>query len=87
MSNTLSALETTDEHGKMNRLTCIACGALRHGVAKRHAEVSRQMFPGVKVESITNGVHSYTWTSKPLKKLFDRVVLNGEGSCLSQTIL
>ncbi len=42
-----------------------------NGVAKRHAEVSRSMFPGYRVHAITNGVHPYTWTSESFRKLFD----------------
>jgi starch phosphorylase len=34
-----------------------------NGVAERHAETSRQMFPGYAVRAITNGVHGPTWTS------------------------
>jgi glycogen phosphorylase len=43
-----------------------------NGVAKRHAEVSRQMFPGYSVRAITNGVHPFTWTAPSLAKLYDR---------------
>jgi starch phosphorylase len=43
-----------------------------NGVAKKHGEVSRIMFPGYSIDSITNGVHSTTWTSEPFKKLFDK---------------
>jgi starch phosphorylase len=42
-----------------------------NGVAKRHAEVSNQMFPGYRVHAITNGVHPFTWTSEPFSKLYD----------------
>ncbi|TLS77992.1 alpha-glucan family phosphorylase [Mariprofundus erugo] len=42
-----------------------------NGVAKRHAEVSRRMFPGYHVRAITNGVHPHSWTSIPFRKLFD----------------
>jgi len=42
-----------------------------NGVAKRHAEISRTMFPGYRVHAITNGVHPYTWTSPAFRKLFD----------------
>ena len=34
-----------------------------NGVAKRHAEVSRKLFPGFQLRAITNGVHPFTWTS------------------------
>lgn len=43
-----------------------------NGVAKKHGEVSRLMFPGHSIDSITNGVHSSTWVSEPFKKLFDK---------------
>ena len=43
-----------------------------NGVAKKHGEVSRNMFPGYKISAITNGVHSYTWTSDSFKKLYDK---------------
>jgi starch phosphorylase len=43
-----------------------------NGVAKKHRDVSRTMFPGYEIFSVTNGVHSYTWTADPLKRLFDR---------------
>lgn len=43
-----------------------------NGVAKKHGEVSRIMFPGYSIDSITNGVHSMTWVSEPFKKLFDK---------------
>ena len=33
-----------------------------NGVAKRHAEISRRLFPGYQVRAITNGVHPLTWT-------------------------
>jgi len=42
-----------------------------NGVAKRHAEVSRRMFPGYRVRAITNGVHPHTWASIPFRKLYD----------------
>jgi starch phosphorylase len=43
-----------------------------NGVAHRHQEVSATMFPTTEVASITNGVHSTTWTSAPFAELFDR---------------
>ncbi len=43
-----------------------------NGVAKKHGEVSQHMFPGYKINAITNGVHSYTWTSDDLKKVYDK---------------
>jgi len=43
-----------------------------NGVAKRHAEVSRSMFPGYSVRAITNGVHPSTWTAPGLARLYDK---------------
>jgi starch phosphorylase len=43
-----------------------------NGVTRRHGEVSRTMFPGYPIGSITNGVHSTTWTAPPLAALYDR---------------
>jgi len=43
-----------------------------NGVAKRHAEVSRSMFPGYLVHAVTNGVHPFTWASDSFRELFDR---------------
>jgi starch phosphorylase len=42
-----------------------------NGVAKQHGETSRQMFPGVTIEAITNGVHAGTWTSPSFQQMFD----------------
>jgi starch phosphorylase len=43
-----------------------------NGVAKRHAEVSKKMFPGYQVHAVTNGVHPFTWTAESFRKLYDR---------------
>ncbi len=45
-----------------------------NGVAKRHGEVSQEMFPGYSIDSITNGVHSVTWTCASFKALYDRYI-------------
>ena len=58
--------------GKLN-MTLLALNHSRYvnGVAKRHGEVSRKMFPSYPVDSITNGVHPVTWTSQNMKDLLD----------------
>ena len=43
-----------------------------NGVAMRHGEVSRDMFPTYVISAITNGVHAVTWTAPAIKELFDR---------------
>jgi glycogen phosphorylase len=42
-----------------------------NGVAKKHAEISNEMFPGYKVHAITNGVHPFTWTTENFRQLYD----------------
>jgi starch phosphorylase len=43
-----------------------------NGVAKRHRDSSKAMFPGYEIRAITNGVHSYTWTCQSFRNLYDR---------------
>jgi starch phosphorylase len=43
-----------------------------NGVAKRHQEVSSKMFAGYEIHAITNGVHSFTWTGEPFRRIFDQ---------------
>jgi starch phosphorylase len=43
-----------------------------NGVAQRHGEVSRAMFPQYRIEAITNGVHVGTWVAPSSARLFDR---------------
>ncbi len=42
-----------------------------NGVAKKHGEVSQEMFPGYEIHAITNGVHSFTWTCEEFKALYN----------------
>ena len=43
-----------------------------NGVAMKHGDVSRGMFPGYPIHSITNGVHPATWISPALHTLYNR---------------
>jgi starch phosphorylase len=63
------------DHGVLN-MTELALHFSRfvNGVALRHAQVSRLMFPTREIHAITNGVHVPTWTSPALAELFDRHV-------------
>lgn len=45
-----------------------------NGVAMRHGEVSRGMFPTYDISAITNGVHATTWTSPAYAELFDSFI-------------
>jgi len=59
-----------DERLNMTRLA-LNLSEYVNGVARRHAEVSRHMFPGYRVHAVTNGVHPFTWTSEPFRRLYD----------------
>ncbi len=43
-----------------------------NGVSMRHEEISRDMFPGYPIDSVTNGVHAATWVSLPFGRLYDK---------------
>ena len=45
-----------------------------NGVAMRHGEISRNMFPQYPIDSITNGVHALNWTAAPFRNLYDRFI-------------
>jgi starch phosphorylase len=45
-----------------------------NGVAMRHGEVSRGMFPQYPIRSISNGIHPATWAWPSVRALFDRHV-------------
>lgn len=65
--------ELTGGNGTLN-MTMLALNLSRsiNGVAQRHAEVSRQMFPERQVGWITNGVHVATWAAPAMQSLYDR---------------
>lgn len=61
-------------HGNELNMTLLALDHSEYinGVAKKHEEISRDMFPGYPIDSITNGVHHVFWTSEPFCNLYDR---------------
>ena len=61
-------------HEGMLNMTHLALHLTRfvNGVAMRHRDVSRGMFPEYPVNSVTNGVHAVTWTGPEFAALFDR---------------
>ncbi|RJS82877.1 alpha-glucan family phosphorylase [Candidatus Bathyarchaeota archaeon] len=71
-------LEVLKRHGGQDRLnmTLLALNLSKYtnGVTKEHMEYSRKLFPGYHIMSVTNGVHSYTWTSPYFRHLFDRYI-------------
>ena len=71
-----AGLQDAAQHGATLNMTQLALGLSTYvnGVAKQHGETSRQMFPEVPIEAITNGVHAGTWTSPAFQQLFDRYI-------------
>jgi starch phosphorylase len=73
-----------DRAARLEKLGCFRDGMLNmtllalrfsryaNGVAMQHAKVSRAMFPEFQIDSITNGVHSTTWISKPFQQMLDK---------------
>lgn len=45
-----------------------------NGVAKKHGEVTRSLFPQYAIDSITNGIHAGTWVSQDFSELYDRFI-------------
>ncbi len=41
-----------------------------NGVARRHAETTKRMFPGYRIRAVTNGVHVGTWTHDAFARLY-----------------
>lgn len=71
----LEALQMLGGHDRLNMtLLGFNMSTYINGVAKRHGEVSQQMFPAHAIDSITNGVHSSTWTCQSFQLLYDRSI-------------
>jgi glycogen phosphorylase len=51
---------------------CLYYSGFNNGVSKKHAQVSKVLFPNSKFAAITNGIHTYSWTSQSIQKLFDK---------------
>jgi len=66
-------------HNSLLNLTYLALRFSRYvnGVSMQHGKVSQEMYPEVRVHSITNGVHAATWISGPLQALLDAEVPSG----------
>ena len=69
----LKKAEAIFEDGMLN-MTKLAMkfSGVVNAVARKHMDVTKEMFPDASVVAITNGVHAVRWTAKPFKELFDR---------------
>ncbi len=45
-----------------------------NAVSRRHAEVTREMFPQNEIDYVTNGIHASTWASPKMSSVFDRYI-------------
>lgn len=68
----LSLLQDLAGREQLN-MTLLALNLSRYvnGVAKKHGEVSKALFPGFEIHAITNGIHPFTWASPYMVNLFD----------------
>jgi starch phosphorylase len=72
------SIEVLREFGGQDKLNmnllALNLSRYENGVTKAHMEYSRKLFPGHHIRAVTNGVHSYTWTSQFFRELFDRYI-------------
>jgi len=61
-----------EEQLNMTRLA-LNLSSYVNGVSVRHAELTRQMFPGYRIHAVTNGVHARQWTHPAFARLFQSV--------------
>ena len=71
-ADALVALNCVPEGGLNMTHLALAFSRFVNGVAMRHGEVSRKLFPGYPINSITNGVHAPTWAAPSFAALYDR---------------
>ncbi|MFX1366629.1 MAG: alpha-glucan family phosphorylase [Promethearchaeota archaeon] len=62
-----------DDNGEFNMTFLgMALSRYRNAVAKKHGDISREMFPQYDIDYITNGVHLPFWVSRPFRKIFNK---------------
>jgi glycogen phosphorylase len=62
------------EHHLNMTLLALNLSKYVNGVAKKHGEVSKNLFPGYEICAITNGIHSFTWTCQSFRQLYDKYI-------------
>ncbi len=55
----------------MTRLALMLSGYV-NGVAQRHAETTKRMFPGYRIRAVTNGVHLPSWAHPAFRELYNK---------------
>ena len=63
-------------HDNTANMTLLALNHSKYinGVAKRHGEITKEMFPGYTIESITNGINPQTWVAPAYNILFEKYI-------------
>ncbi|MFX0105405.1 MAG: alpha-glucan family phosphorylase [Candidatus Hodarchaeota archaeon] len=62
-----------DDNGEFNMTFLgMALSRYRNAVARKHRDISKNMFPQYEIDYITNGIHLPFWISKPFRKIFGR---------------
>lgn len=61
----------------------LRCSRFVNGVAMKHGEVSRDLFPGYPISSITNGVHTVYWAAPSFQRLYDQYLPGWRQDALS----
>lgn len=54
-----------------------------NGVSRKHKQISEEILPDYNISSITNGVHSKTWTSLEFQEIFNEYIPHWKNSSLS----
>jgi starch phosphorylase len=67
----LGRLGCCDDRLNMTRVA-LSLSHYVNGVTQRHGRISSSMFPGYPIGSITNGVHSASWSAPSFQALYDR---------------
>ncbi len=72
----MDAFKKFGDADEMLNMTTLALNlsGYANGVAKKHGEISRHMFPGYDIRSITNGIHSATWTHPRWQALYSKYI-------------
>ena len=76
LPNNIRDLATHDNLG-MTQLA-MNLSVRTNSVAKRHQEVTREMFPGREIKNVTNGMYHPRWVGSHMKELFDTHLQNWE---------
>jgi starch phosphorylase len=71
-------LSTTKQYASQENLnmTYLALNLSKYvnGVSKAHMKYSKRIFPGHHIRSVTNGVHSFSWTCRFFRQLYDNYI-------------